>query len=56
MDVFARHSAGIQAYLSRYERPTEESQLICVRQTGAIAGVVNINSIIRGRFQSGSLA
>jgi len=45
-----------QAYLSRYERPTEESQLICVRQTGAIAGVVNINSIIRGRFQSGSLA
>jgi ribosomal-protein-alanine N-acetyltransferase len=45
-----------QAYLTRYERPAEESLLICVRDTGAIAGVVNINSIIRGRFQCGSLA
>jgi ribosomal-protein-alanine N-acetyltransferase len=45
-----------QAYLSRYERSDEESLLICVRGTGAIAGVVNINSIVRGRFQSGSLA
>jgi ribosomal-protein-alanine N-acetyltransferase len=45
-----------QAYLRRYEQPNEESLLICVRGTGAIAGVVNINSIIRGRFQSGSLA
>jgi ribosomal-protein-alanine N-acetyltransferase len=44
-----------QAYLTRYERPSEESLLICVRETGAIAGVVNINSIIRGRFQCGSL-
>jgi ribosomal-protein-alanine N-acetyltransferase len=45
-----------QAYLTRYEQPTEESLLICVRGTGAIAGIVNINSIIRGRFQCGSLA
>lgn len=45
-----------QAYLTRYERPTEEALLICVRDTGAIAGLVNINSIIRGRFQSASLA
>jgi ribosomal-protein-alanine N-acetyltransferase len=45
-----------QAYLTRYERPTEEALLICVRDTGAIAGLVNINSIIRGRFQCGSLA
>ncbi|MCO6007125.1 GNAT family N-acetyltransferase [Actinoallomurus purpureus] len=45
-----------QAYLSRYEQPNEESLLICVRSTGAVAGMVNINSIIRGRFQSGSLA
>jgi ribosomal-protein-alanine N-acetyltransferase len=47
---------GFQAYLARYERPDEESLLICLRGTGAIAGMVNINSIIRGRFQSGSLA
>lgn len=45
-----------QAYLARYERPTEEAWLICVRETGAIAGLVTINSIIRGRFQSASLA
>jgi [ribosomal protein S5]-alanine N-acetyltransferase len=45
-----------QAHLMRYERSGEESLLICVRDTGAIAGVANINSIIRGRFQNGSLA
>jgi ribosomal-protein-alanine N-acetyltransferase len=45
-----------QAYLTRYEQPDEESLLVCVRSTGAIAGMVNINSIIRGRFQCGSLA
>jgi [ribosomal protein S5]-alanine N-acetyltransferase len=45
-----------QAYLARYEQPAEESLLICVRDSGAIAGMANINSIIRGRFQNGSLA
>jgi [ribosomal protein S5]-alanine N-acetyltransferase len=45
-----------QAHLTRYERSGETSLLICVRATGAIAGVANINSIIRGRFQNGSLA
>jgi ribosomal-protein-alanine N-acetyltransferase len=49
-------SQEFQAYLARYEQPDEASLLICVRGTGAIAGMVNINSIIRGRFQSGSLA
>jgi [ribosomal protein S5]-alanine N-acetyltransferase len=44
-----------RAYLGRYQRPSEESLLVCLRSTGAIAGVVNINSIIRGRFQCGSL-
>jgi [ribosomal protein S5]-alanine N-acetyltransferase len=45
-----------QAHLMRYQRSGEASLLICVRDTGAIAGVANINSIIRGRFQNGSLA
>ncbi|WP_433465949.1 GNAT family N-acetyltransferase [Spirillospora sp. CA-128828] len=49
-------SEQFQAYLTRYEQPAEESVLICVRDSGAIAGVVNVNSIIRGRFQSGSIA
>jgi ribosomal-protein-alanine N-acetyltransferase len=44
------------AYLERYQQPGEESLLVCVRSIGAIAGVVNINTIIRGRFQSGSLS
>ncbi|MFV2176971.1 GNAT family N-acetyltransferase [Actinomadura sp. LOL_016] len=44
------------AYLARYEQPGEESLLVCLRGSGDIAGVVNINSIIRGRFQSGSVA
>jgi ribosomal-protein-alanine N-acetyltransferase len=43
------------AYLARYAGPDEESLLVCRRDTGAIAGFVNINSIIRGRFQNGSL-
>ena len=45
-----------QAFVRRYQQPSEESLLVCLCSTGAIAGVVNINSIIRGRFQCGSLA
>lgn len=45
-----------QAYLRRYEQRCEKPLLICLRSTGAIAGMVNINSIIRGRFQCGSLS
>jgi [ribosomal protein S5]-alanine N-acetyltransferase len=45
-----------QAYLTRFDHVTAEGLLICLRGTGTIAGVVNINSIIRGRFQNGSLS
>jgi ribosomal-protein-alanine N-acetyltransferase len=45
-----------QAYLTRYERPGEESLLVCLRDGGAIAGLVNINSVIRGRFQCASVS
>lgn len=44
-----------QAHIRRCEQPSQESLLICLRGTGAIAGVVTINSIIRGRFQCGSV-
>ena len=44
-----------RAYLTRTEQPNQESRLICLRGTGAIVGLVNINSIVRGRFQCGSL-
>jgi [ribosomal protein S5]-alanine N-acetyltransferase len=45
-----------EAYLRRYQQPGEETRLVCVRDSGAIAGLVNISSIIRGRFQSASIA
>jgi [ribosomal protein S5]-alanine N-acetyltransferase len=45
-----------RAYLTRFDHVTAEGLLVCLRGTGTIAGVVNINSIIRGRFQNGSLS
>ena len=45
-----------QAYLTRFDHVTAEGLLVCLRRTGTIAGLVNINNIIRGRFQNGSLA
>ncbi|MCT9934465.1 GNAT family N-acetyltransferase [Planotetraspora sp. A-T 1434] len=46
-----------QTYLRRFDDPlSAECLLVCVRDTGAMAGIININSIIRGRFQSASLA
>jgi len=45
-----------QAYLRRFDHVTAEGLLVCLRGTGAIAGVVHINNIIRGRFQNGSLS
>ena len=47
---------AFQAFLDRFdEGRSAEGLLVCLRDTGAIAGNININSIIRGRFQSGSL-
>lgn len=48
--------ADFQAYLTRYQRPTEESHLVCRRDSGAITGLINISNIIRGRFQNASIA
>lgn len=46
-----------QAYLRRYQQPGEgQLLLVCLRSTGSIAGMVNLSSIIRGRFQSASLS
>ncbi|MEV7805158.1 GNAT family N-acetyltransferase [Microbispora sp. NPDC088329] len=47
---------AFQTFLGRFdEGESAEGLLLCLRDTGAIAGNVNINSIIRGRFQGGSL-
>ena len=45
-----------QAYLTRLSRPGTEGRLVCVRGSGAMAGVIIVDSIIRGRFQSASLS
>jgi [ribosomal protein S5]-alanine N-acetyltransferase len=45
-----------RAYLVKYAKPTAEGFLVCLRDGGAIAGVVTVDSIVRGRFQSATLS
>ncbi|NUR85471.1 MAG: GNAT family N-acetyltransferase [Nonomuraea sp.] len=42
-------------YLTRFNHDTNQGLLVIRRDTGEIAGSVNINSIIRGRFQNASI-
>jgi [ribosomal protein S5]-alanine N-acetyltransferase len=44
-----------RAYLARLSGRGTEGRLVCVRDSGAMAGVIVIDSIVRGRFQSASL-
>ncbi|MFI6299201.1 GNAT family N-acetyltransferase [Nonomuraea sp. NPDC050790] len=44
-----------RTYLTHFDPATTRRLLVCLRDSGDIAGMVNINSIIRGRFQNGSL-
>lgn len=48
-------ACDFRAYLARFDHITAQSLLVCLRDSGAIAGMVNINNIIRGSFQNGSL-
>jgi [ribosomal protein S5]-alanine N-acetyltransferase len=45
-----------QVYLTRFASPATEGLLVCVRGSGAIAGHITIDNIVRGRFQSASLS
>jgi [ribosomal protein S5]-alanine N-acetyltransferase len=47
---------AFQAYLTRMSRPGTEGRLVCARDSGAMAGVIVVDSIIRGRFQSANLS
>ncbi|GAA3527166.1 GNAT family protein [Nonomuraea rosea] len=42
-------------YLARFEDPAHEGFLICLRDTGAIVGRVNVNDILRGSRQSATI-
>nr|WP_030367793.1 GNAT family protein [Streptomyces roseoverticillatus] len=43
------------AYAATLDGEQRVSLLVCVRETGRAAGFVNINNIVRGRFQCGAL-
>jgi [ribosomal protein S5]-alanine N-acetyltransferase len=43
---------AFQAYLAKYSQPTAEGLLVCLCDGGALAGMITIDSIVRGRFQS----
>ncbi|MFC4534019.1 GNAT family N-acetyltransferase [Sphaerisporangium dianthi] len=45
-----------RSYLGRFDHVKAQGLLVCLRDTGAIAGTVFLNDIIRGRFQNASLA
>jgi ribosomal-protein-alanine N-acetyltransferase len=42
-------------YVSRTQRDDHEGLLVCRRDADSIVGVININNIVRGSFQSASL-
>ncbi|GLZ12357.1 acetyltransferase [Actinomadura sp. NBRC 104425] len=44
-----------RAWMRRFEDGTNRGFLVRVRETGDAAGLININSIIRGRYQGASL-
>ncbi|MEV0617215.1 GNAT family protein [Nonomuraea sp. NPDC050404] len=41
-----------ERYMGRFDGPLHEGFLICLRDTGAIVGRVNVNNIVRGTHQS----
>lgn len=46
---------AFRTWMHRFDDGTNRGYLIRVRETGAAAGTVNVNSIIRGRYQGASL-
>ncbi|MFU8816423.1 MAG: GNAT family N-acetyltransferase [Pseudomonadales bacterium] len=48
-------SLSFHSYVARTQRTDYEGLLVCRRDDDAIAGVININNVIRGSFLSASL-
>ncbi len=44
-----------KAYLKRIQKEDHEGFAVCLKDTDDIVGVININNIVRGSFQSASL-
>jgi ribosomal-protein-alanine N-acetyltransferase len=49
---FPKSSEAFANYIRPREGQTDDRFLICERDTGRIAGVINLNCIVRGFFQS----
>lgn len=47
--------ADFKAYLERMQFPANAAYLVCLPDSHKIAGVININDIVLGRFRSGYL-
>ena len=47
---------AFRAYLVRLSQPATEAFLVCLRDGGAMVGMITIDSIVRGRFQSATLS
>jgi ribosomal-protein-alanine N-acetyltransferase len=48
-------ATAFRTYLERTTRDTHRGYLVCLRDGGAIAGVVNVSEIVRGAFESAYL-
>ena len=44
-----------EGFIGQLEREDRRGFLVCVRETGALAGFININNIVRGAFQCGAI-
>ena len=47
--------AGVQTWLAKRDADRQRSYLVCLREGGQIAGVVNLNEIVRAAFRSAYL-
>jgi len=48
-------SEHFRELLSRARKPSQESYFVCLIETGELVGVINLNEIVRGLFQSAYL-
>jgi [ribosomal protein S5]-alanine N-acetyltransferase len=48
-------SSKFDEYLRRFDQQTAECLLICIQESGEIAGTVSISDIIRGPYQRGTV-
>ncbi|MBO2450806.1 GNAT family N-acetyltransferase [Actinomadura barringtoniae] len=45
-----------RAFLAGFDPASSESLLVCLRDSGAAAGMINIKEIIRGRYQGATIS